>query len=348
MRSVKSLFAAAATALLSTAAVAADVPSIVPPPQAPYPQAYPQPAYPQPAYPQPAYSAPVPAPVYAQPAPQVYAGGGGAAYGGSVGYGSGGCVGTACGGGSYFTGGGGFEDFGGWYLRGDIGMSNQKVGSLFNVLYNAPGTTVNAVGMGFDSAGIAGLGVGYQINPWLRTDVTAEWRGKANFHGLDIVSFNGAPIGTDEYHASKSEFLTLVNLYADLGTWWCITPFIGAGVGGSYNQLSGFQDNGVRYTAGALSNSVTYFDTNGKWNLAWAAHAGLAYKVNPGFTVELAYSYMNLGDAAPGNFHAFDGSIAGPSTIKVRNITSNDVKLGVRWELNSPPVYAPPPLVTKG
>ena len=50
MRSVKFLFVAAATALLSTAAVAADMPSIVPPPPGPYPQAYPQP-YPQP-YPQ--------------------------------------------------------------------------------------------------------------------------------------------------------------------------------------------------------------------------------------------------------------------------------------------------------
>ena len=54
-----------------------------------------------------------------------------------------------------------------------------------------------------------------------------------------------------------------------------------------------------------------YFADNGKWNLAWAAHAGLAYKVNPGFTVELAYSYMDLGDAAPGNYPPFDNSISG-------------------------------------
>ena len=84
-------------------------------------------------------------------------------------------------------------------------------------------------------------------------------------------------------------------------------------VGGSYNKLSGFRDDGVRYSPG-LSNSVAYFADNGKWNFAWAAHAGLAYKVNPGFTVELAYSYMNLGDAAPGNFRAFDDSVSGPTT----------------------------------
>jgi hypothetical protein len=32
----------------------------------------------------------------------------------------------------------------------------------------------------------------------------------------------------------------------------------------------------------------------------------------------------------------------------MKNITSNDVKLGVRWNLEPAPVYAPPPLVTKG
>jgi opacity protein-like surface antigen len=140
----------------------------------------------------------------------------------------------------------------------------------------------------------------------------------------------------------------MANAYVDLGTWWCITPFIGAGVGGSYNKLSGFRDDGTRINPGGLSNSVTYFADNGKWNFAWAAHAGLAYKVSPGLTVELAYSYMDLGDANPGNFRAYDNSISGPSTIKVKDITSHDVKLGVRWDLSSPPAYMPPPLVTKG
>ena len=92
---------------------------------------------------------------------------------------------------------------------------------------------------------------------------------------------------------------------------------------------------------------MTYFADNGKWNFAWAAHAGLAYKVSPAFTVELAYSYMDLGDAAPGNFRAYDNSISGATSIRLKDITSQDVKLGVRWNLDSPPLYAPP-LVTKG
>jgi len=236
-------------------------------------------------------------------------------------------------------------DFGGWYLRGDVGMTNQSAKRIDSATAAAFPTTTN--GLGFDSSPLFDLGVGYRFNNWFRADVIGQYRGKANLHGSDSVVLGAADVGANTYTGSKSEWVVMANAYVDLGTWWCITPFIGAGVGGSYNKLSGFQDNGVRYTAGALSNSVTYFGDNGKWNLAWAAHAGLAYKVNPGFTVELAYSYMDLGDAAPGNYRAFDNSISGTSTIKVKDITSHDVKLGVRWELNSPPAYMPP-LVTKG
>ena len=40
-------------------------------------------------------------------------------------------------------------------------------------------------------------------------------------------------VNTDTYHATKTEWVVLANAYVDLGTWWCITPFIGAGVGGA-------------------------------------------------------------------------------------------------------------------
>ena len=234
-------------------------------------------------------------------------------------------------------------DFGGWYLRGDVGMTNQHAKSIEGAI--APGFTKTTEGLGFDSATLFDLGVGYRFNNWFRGDVIGQYRGRANLHGSDNVIGPGF-VGVNNYSGSKSEWVVMANAYVDLGTWWCITPFIGAGVGGSYNKISGFRDDGVSYSPG-LNNSVAYFADNGKWNLAWAAHAGLAYKVNPGFTVELAYSYMNLGDAAPGNFRAYDNSATGASTIKFRDITSHDLKLGVRWDLNSPPVYMPP-LVTKG
>ena len=81
-------------------------------------------------------------------------------------------------------------------------------------------------------------------------------------------------------------------------------------------------------------------------SFAWAAHAGLAYRVTPSVTLELAYSYVDLGSARPGAFTLLDGT-TGPSSIVLKNITSNDLKIGVRWDLADPPVYQPP-LVRKG
>ena len=247
-------------------------------------------------------------------------------------------------------------DFGGWYLRGDIGMTNQQLGSLHSNLIDAantnfPGSLQNH-NLGFDSSTSFDIGVGYKFNNWFRADITGEWRGSANFHGSQSIPVGSAlalvnhQVGVDNYTASKSEAVFMANAYVDLGTWWCVTPFIGAGVGTSYNRISGFRDDGFTFTGGALSNSTFYGDDAGKWNFAWAVYAGLSYQVTQNVAIELAYRYISLGNATTGATRSFDGlTVADPFILK--NITSNDIKIGVRWNLWSPPAYAPP-LVTKG
>lgn len=236
-------------------------------------------------------------------------------------------------------------DFGGWYLRGDVGFSNQSVKSIrsTNDALYTPLLSYNQTS-GVDTGGIFDLGVGYRFNNWFRADVIGQYRGKSNVHGLDVTTFptGGGAVGSgyDSYNASKSEWLFLANAYVDLGTWWCVTPFVGAGVGASRVTISNFTDSGINslYSASAAS----------QWNFAWAAHAGLAYKVSPNLVLELAYSYVDLGDGITGPAYAFDGS-GGGHPFKIKDITSHDLKFGMRWELDTPPAYVPPPpLVTKG
>ena len=130
------------------------------------------------------------------------------------------------------------EEFSGWYLRGDIGVTNQSVKNLENALSVTSSTDV---GFGFDASPLVGLGVGYYVNDWLRFDATGEYRSKANFHGSQIVT-SGGNTYTDEYSGSKSEWLFLLNGYVDLGTWQGFTPFVGAGVGAARNTIHSFQD----------------------------------------------------------------------------------------------------------
>jgi opacity protein-like surface antigen len=284
MRSVKLLIAAGAASLLSSAAFAADMGSIMPAPPAPY------------------YAPPV-------------------------------------------------EDFGGWYLRGDIGMTNTR-GKLFAPAYDDVSTlSVNQLGHGFTGGTSYGVGVGYQFNSWFRADVTGEYRSKVMFSGTDFANIAGLGPISDVYSARFSSWVAMANVYVDLGTWWCITPFVGAGVGGAFNQIDGLQDLGSIPSPGVGSvNSASYFANQAnKTSFAWAAHAGLAYKVNQNFTVELAYRYLDLGNAVTGKGDTFDGILGGRGRpFQFNDLTSQDIKLGVRWTCCDVPAPAPAPLIRKG
>ena len=82
------------------------------------------------------------------------------------------------------------EDFGGWYLRGDIGFSNQRVKAKNGIPYSS--IVVAGAGQWFDTAGIFGVGVGYRFNNWFRADVIGQYRGKSNFHSTDRFVFTMA------------------------------------------------------------------------------------------------------------------------------------------------------------
>jgi opacity protein-like surface antigen len=153
--------------------------------------------------------------------------------------------------------------------------------------------------------------------------------------------------GNNKYGGSKSEWLALANAYVDLGTWWCVTPFVGAGVGGARVTVSNYTDIGFTSSGGLVSPSSAYADEVSKWNLAWALHAGLAYKISPNVTMELGYRYVDLGNGLTGDVKAYDGGNARFNPTTVQHITSHDLKLGVRWNLEPAPVYAPP-LIRKG
>jgi len=238
------------------------------------------------------------------------------------------------------------EEFSGWYLRGDIGFSNQQVKELTNPAASLPMISSN---YGFDAAPILGIGIGYYFNDWLRFDVTGEYRGRSNFHGSEIYNAGGGN-STDEYTGSKSEWLFLANAYVDLGTWNKVTPFVGAGAGVSRNTTHNIQDVCHGCGGNPANNGVSFAEDTSKWNFAWALHAGLSYKVTKNFTVELAYRYLDMGKAEMGSFVSYDFSETLPGSTFER-LTSHDIRLGLRFNLDGfesysqPQYYAPPPPV---
>lgn len=214
----------------------------------------------------------------------------------------------------------------GWYLRGDIGFSNQQVDRLYD--YFDSTTEFTWLQKDFDAAPFFVLGAGYRFNEWLRVDVTGEYRGKSDFNGLDSYYDEEEGIRYNDYEAQKSEWTFLANLYVDLGTWYSITPFVGVGVGTSRNTISGYTDTEV----GGLGG-FGYASDASKWNFAWAVYAGLAYEVTPGFTIEFAYRYLDLGDGITGDVIGAGGVNNYYNPMNFSDLTSHDLKVGFRWAL---------------
>ena len=223
-------------------------------------------------------------------------------------------------------------EVGGWYIRGYLGMSNQFFDGLESDLFDVPSEFGWYDDGGFSSAPIVGGGVGYQFNDYLRGDLTVEWRGKSEFNAVDWL--RATPISgitTNDYSADKSELVFMANGYYDFGAFYGITPYVGAGLGASYNTISNFRDINIINGGGA------YADDNSEWNLAWALHAGLGFQATERMTIDFGYSFISLGDAETGTLQNDDG-VSFPSgsneSIKFNDIYSNDFKLGVRYSLN--------------
>jgi opacity protein-like surface antigen len=232
-----------------------------------------------------------------------------------------------------------------WYLKGYVGAANPVVDNINSELFQ----TNNFVIFHNDikSSPLFGVGVGYGYSSWLRFDITGEYRGDATFlaqdkypgaNGTFTFPQPGFNPGTNEYTADIQSWVGLANAYIDLGTWHCVTPYIGGGVGFANISVLGLKDVNVP------NNSVFYGADHTETNFAWALYAGLAYDVTPSMTLDLSYRFTDLGDARSGTVTAFDLSSSYHS-VDIDNITSHDLMLGVRWKLGSQP--APMPVAFK-
>jgi opacity protein-like surface antigen len=226
----------------------------------------------------------------------------------------------------------------GVYIKGYIGQANPDVGSIWTSAYETDGT-FSVFHKDIKSSPLYGLGIGYKRNHWLRFDLTGEYRGDAIFVAHDRYLSGGALNpngGTNEYTADIRSWLGLANAYWDIITWCGFTPYVGAGIGFATISVDGLKDINTPQASSffGIDNTTT--------NFAWAIHAGLAYDVSPQFAIDLAYRYADLGNAASGVVSAFDDPTNNYSGLRIRDITSNDLLLGVRYKLQreQPMMYA--------
>jgi opacity protein-like surface antigen len=232
-----------------------------------------------------------------------------------------------------------------WYLRGFVGVG--LVGKQ-NVEYLPNPAPWNDFAFEQNSTGdttFFGGGVGYAWNNWLRFEGTAEYRGKTQVNAFGSYTFGGGTFG-DAYQGYIKSSIFLANAYVDLGTWWCLTPFVGAGIGGAYNTLADFTDIGIGTSGRGIGRNSS------EWHMAYALYAGLAYNVSQNFKVDFTYRYLNYGSVTD-TVDCLGNPTCHFDSYKFGNLYSHDFMIGLRWtccDVDQPRyVYTPPsPLHSRG
>jgi|RhiMetdeSRZDD1v2_1073273.scaffolds.fasta_scaffold879584_1 opacity protein-like surface antigen len=205
------------------------------------------------------------------------------------------------------------DEFGSnWYLRGDIGYRfNTDFDSARNL--NPPPAVQNPELT--NKTWNFGGGVGYKWE-WFRTDLTFDVSTTAKFDADSRRRVNDFTAKVDNYNG-------LWNAYADLGTWWGFSPYIGGGVGFARLKASGFRISSEHDNEG---------HSNETWNFAWAAMAGLSYRVNANWLIDVGYRHIDMGDVWTGVFGS--GRFRDERRLEVKNLSSDEVRVGFRYMID--------------
>jgi opacity protein-like surface antigen len=244
------------------------------------------------------------------------------------------------------------DEPGGFYLRADAGLANTNATNLRSTF--ADGTTLATLGatdgpVSVGDSGILGLGAGYQFNTWLRADVTGEYRNAINYHSSVAYQSSYAPSCLpasgiscgDEYTGQVKTGLVLANGYLDLGSWYGFSPYFGGGVGLVAYQTSAIKDNSL-LPGGSFGFAPNSVGTN----FAWALMAGVGYHITPNLMLDIGYRYVNMGTFNTGAITC--NQIPCHLETQHFKVASNDVRVGLRWLLDSRvPVFEPGPVRAK-
>ena len=192
----------------------------------------------------------------------------------------------------------------GWYIRGDFGYRFNNIGSLEG---GRPVTDVkypNSLGATF--------GAGYKYH-WFRADATFDYAPRVTARAASTFA-----TPQPQYSTKLDARSLLANFYIDFGTWYGVTPYVGAGVGVTYLRGRNYIDTEL---------PMTQETSSGATNLSWAAMGGVAYKVSPNWVVDVGYRYLDLGDLP-----TTAGTVSDQTTWK--RLSTQEVRIGLRFLLD--------------
>lgn len=196
---------------------------------------------------------------------------------------------------------------GGWYIRGDLGYNaSLDAGKPRWDDYNK--STDDYSSVKFDSARLGddftlSAGGGYQFNDFLRSDLTLDYF-KADFEGESTKNSrcSAAQLSSTKckfsHDSSMAALGLLANAYVDLGNYWGITPYIGAGAGTTNVDWKSMTTS-QRCVGNGCDRGVKYKDETSEgvesWRFTYALMAGVSYDIAAHTKLDLGYRYAEIG-----------------------------------------------------
>lgn len=227
---------------------------------------------------------------------------------------------------------------GGWYLRGDAGWSYNKLRGA----HYFQGS--NSLVRDFDrtrlkSGFTVGGGVGYQINERFRTDVTLDYMFNSKFNGATsgTCGFGPGVACTSRDVASMTALSLLANAYVDIGKYGIVTPYVGAGIGGTYVKWGNLKNTSCADNGAGCDPTVSH---GGKksWRFTYALMAGASVDLSCNLKADLGYRFRHV---AKGEMFGYNMN-GGPGYDK--GFYSHEARAGLRYSFSGceQQAYIPP------
>lgn len=226
----------------------------------------------------------------------------------------------------------------GLYLRGDIGYSINKLRGA-NYFQGSNASLVDFDRHSIKNSYSLGAGVGYQINSHLRTDLTFDYLGKSDFTGSTHGSCGVSTSCTSRDLTSMQAYTLMANAYVDLGTYAAVTPYVGAGMGGSYVKWNDLKNTSCADDGSGCDATETH-GGQGSWRFAYQLMAGASIDITCDWKADIGYRFRQTTSGAMFGYK----DNGGPGRDK--GFYSHDIHVGARYQFGGcpqPVAYEPPP-----
>jgi opacity protein-like surface antigen len=240
-------------------------------------------------------------------------------------------------------------EIGGWYIRGDLDYHWSDFRGADYITYGVtccgeplPGSNSFTSG-DLDGAFSLGGGVGYQINDYLRTDLTVDYWFDSDFSGSTAGTCGAVPCVSSD-STNVSTWLLLANAYADLGTYYGFTPYVGAGIGGARVKWDNLNNT--------INGVTTVHEGDDNWRFAWALMAGTSYCLTDNLKLDVGYRFSHING---GRMFELAPAVGGAGPGFDDGFNTNEARAGLRYDFGSngcapvpqPVPYEPPAPVYK-